>query len=152
MVALFTGTVDERDRRRQAPSRPIDTEDGEPDPEAAMAAEDETPDELPSLILKDVVPVHLLQERLTSEITIEVDAQSQGTREVVATERLMREHSGSCPLRLLVQTPNEVLLTLQVGPHWNVHPTAELLSGLREIWGAAAVRTKTRFEQPVGAA
>ncbi|MDA3962821.1 MAG: DNA polymerase III subunit alpha [Planctomycetota bacterium] len=146
LVALFTGSVDNRQRGRPAPNRAVATnDDGEVVADADHTEEED--DDLPSLIIKDVVPVDLLHERLTSEIAIEVDTEQHSKRQLEETERLFREFQGSCPVHLLVQTANDVLLTLQVSPHWNVHPTRELMAGLRAIWGPHGVRTKTRFDR-----
>ncbi|MHC5068486.1 MAG: hypothetical protein ACYTF0_07835, partial [Planctomycetota bacterium] len=61
-----------------------------------------------------------------------------------ATERLLREYDGECPVQLLVQTPGDVLLTLELGERWRVHPARTLLEALAAIWGPRAVVTRSR--------
>ena len=143
MVGLFRGKVDERRRQQARPAPTADENgDGEIDPGASEGAlEQESHEELPSVIISDIVPVNLLSERLTREIVITVDA-AQANGEIAQTESLFKEHPGHCPVRMLVQTPNDVLLTLQLGDRWRVHPNRELVEQLRQIWGDGRVTTQ----------
>ena len=151
LVALFTGQVDDRDRNKGKGSAPAPT-DHDDDEVAAPAEEvEEQPDRLPSLLVEDVVPSDLLEERLTREITVEIDASQGGADERIAkTEALVKEHTGPCPLRFLVQTDVDVLLTVQVGDRWRVHPTKELITGLKKLWGDDNIVTSNQNGSATG--
>ncbi|MFW5859102.1 MAG: DNA polymerase III subunit alpha [Planctomycetota bacterium] len=142
LIALFTGKADRRERRRSSAPPPELAGDGE-DPGAAGGDATE-PEELPSLIVEEMVPVELVHERLTREVVIAVDAlETQSEQRIAGTATLLKEHPGHCPVSLAVQTDADVLLTLAAGDRWRIHPTAELITGLRAIWGERAVTTVT---------
>lgn len=139
LVGLFIGKIDERRRqRRPAPRAAGGDDEGEP-VVAVEEAEEDASDELPSLLVEDVVPVDQLAERLTREIVVSIDAGRDDSARLARTESLLKEHPGACPLRMLVATPAQVLLTVRLGERWRAHPTPQLLAGLRGIWGAERV-------------
>lgn len=140
MVCLVTGKVDDRDKNKGPTPAPAAGDDDDDDIAAPAEEREEQPDRLPSLLVSDMVPAHLLEERLTREITVEIDAAEGNIPERLAkTEALVKDHTGPCPLRFLVQTDVDILLTVSVGDRWRVHPTRDLINGLRELWGADAV-------------
>jgi hypothetical protein len=134
--------VSRREQRQTRPTLSM-SEDGEVhhDLEETAVAEDGAAEELPNLRVDDVVPAHLVAERLAKQIVVAVDF-SQVTDDSamrVLIDRcttLFKECPGACPVTFLVQSPGEVLLTLRVSDQWRVHPTTELVSGLRAIWGS----------------
>jgi DNA polymerase-3 subunit alpha len=141
MVALFTGSVSRREQRQSRPAMFIG-EDGEPHPdlEESAPAEDAGQEELPNLRVDDVVPAHLVAERLAKQIVVDVDftnaKDESATRALIdRCTTLFKECPGACPVNFLVHSPGNVLLTLRVAEQWRVHPTTELVSGLRAIWG-----------------
>ena len=143
LVALFVGKMSKRDRQ-QAP-RPQNTEldeDGNIIEQADPEAEEQ--DYLPSVIVVDIIPVAMATERLCSEICIQVDAESVNKRQIMKTENLLRENQGACPVRVMVQTPHDVLFTLELGSRWTVHPSDDVVKQLREIWGDTQVRTQLK--------
>ena len=103
--------------------------------------EEEATEELPSLLVDDIIPLQLLTERLTKEIVIAIDADAHGKGSLDRTEALLKEHNGNCPIRFVIQTPNEVLLTVITGDNWQVHPSLSLLDDLVQIWGKDHVQT-----------
>jgi DNA polymerase-3 subunit alpha len=145
LVALFSGVVERRERRNSRPPPP--SEEGEaltPDGEDHAQPEAASQEELPSLRIAEVVPAHLVIERLAREVvvTIDLDAGPDPAAMLALVESsgtLFKEHSGGCPVTLLVHTPGEVLLTLKLGERWRVHPCRELLERLRALWGTARV-------------
>ncbi|TVR12568.1 MAG: DNA polymerase III subunit alpha [Planctomycetota bacterium] len=140
LVAIFRGKVDERQRRRQAPPAPTLAEEGdEIDPAAAMESEQTQEDDIPSLIVSDVIPADILQERLTREIILTVDEQLGLDAVLPATESLLKEHPGACPLMIHVHTPDQVLVKLSADERWHIHPSKDLIQGLQKIWGARHV-------------
>ena len=142
LVALFTGRVDTR--RRQPPRQSAPSPSEEDEGAVATVVEEDHVEELPSLLIEDLVPVHLLTERLTREVVITLAADDEANDERLAqTERVLTEHNGSCPLRFMIQT-GEALVTLQVADHWQVHPTDDLLRALQDIWGSERVIAVTR--------
>jgi DNA polymerase-3 subunit alpha len=156
LVALFSGTVERRERRPQRPL--LATEDGELPPGegeegGGVIADAPATEELPSLKISDVIPAHLICERLAREIVISVDAATAGDaaavrRLIAPSETAFKEHPGACPVSVQVRTPGDVLLTLKLGERWRVHPAQELVGKLRAIWGGDAVRVVTEV-QPV---
>jgi DNA polymerase-3 subunit alpha len=146
LVALFTGTIDERRRGAPPPAATaavaVDGEDGEP---AAAGDEDnhDAAEALPSLIVKDVVPAAQLSERLTREVILRIDASRHGERELQATESLLRDANGTCPVAAEVWTPGGVLVRLALSDAWRIHPRQEHLESLRRIWGSAHVQTRS---------
>ncbi len=151
LVALFSGTVERRERRAQRPA-PGGGEEGElPGDEPGDAgldaggADEPKVEELPSLKISDVVPAHLVAERLTREIVVAVDASEltgdAAQARVAGTETLLKENQGRCPVVFQVHTGNDVLLTVTPAAEWGLHPNAGALARLREIWGAGRVRT-----------
>jgi DNA polymerase-3 subunit alpha len=145
LVALFSGTVERRERRSSRPPPPSD--DAEPplgDGEDAGPVEPPHSDELPSLRITEVVPAHLVLERLARELVVTIDlacaadaAQLLGL--VDRCDMVFKEHSGGCPVTLLVHTPGDVLLTLKVGERWRVHPSSALVGRLRSLWGESRI-------------
>jgi DNA polymerase III subunit alpha len=143
VVALFTGSVERRERRaRASPTATVD-EAGD----GAVAEDDgdgdaaEATEETPSIIINDVVAATMVSERLTREITIAVEIPRQGAVEIAATEALVKESPGQCPLRFVVRTSRSVVLTIMAGDRWRVHPTREMLARLTSIWGSSQVAT-----------
>ena len=149
LVAVFTGKVERRERRRAAPPPPAEGEEVLPgDEEDGMAVAEEPVQEKPSLILSDVIPADLISERLTRAVVLAVDATADEAARVSATEQLFREHSGQCPVRLLVHAPGEVLLTLALGDRWRIHPSRTVVDELRRIWGEDRVQIQTHQVMP----
>jgi DNA polymerase-3 subunit alpha len=140
LVAIFTGKVDERDRRRASPAPAASDDEAPPDVEV-----EEAPEELPSLIVSDVVPADLLTERLTKEVVLRVDPKDPNGADdaLEQTESLFKEHPGACPVLVEVYTPGDVLVRLSAGERWQVHPSRELIQGLRGIWGDRGVAAVT---------
>jgi hypothetical protein len=147
LVALFTGTVERRERRQNRPPPTADEGEVMPDGEeggGAMVVDAPAPEELPSLRIANVVPAHLVIERLTREIVVAADAAdavdaATVKRLVSHTETAFKEHIGTCPVGLQVHTGG-VMLTLALGERWKVHPSQELVGKLRAIWGADRVQ------------
>ena len=69
LVAIFKGKVDDRKRRQRPNPSPTDSADGDPSADGAVEVEEQT-EELPSLIVSDVIPADLLNERLTKEVVL----------------------------------------------------------------------------------
>jgi DNA polymerase-3 subunit alpha len=147
LVALFSGSVERRERRAQRPAPGLD--EGEAGPgegdEVGMVPDAPAAEELPSLRVSDVIPAHLVGERLTREIVVAVDVgllgadQAGAKRLLDQCDTLLKEHQGACPVTLQVHTPGDVLLTLTLGERWRVHPSNELVERLRAIWGPERV-------------
>ena len=129
--------VDTRKRQQSAPSN---TNTSNENALTGDNEEEDTVDQLPSLLIEEVIPVHLLTERLTSEIVIAIDGTDDHQQAIQSTQELLSEHSGEIPVTFMVQTGNDVLLTMQVGDRWTVYPTRELLDALRGIWGQVSTR------------
>ena len=147
LVALFTGTVERRERRSNRPA-PMAGDDvdlmSDGDEGAAPMVESPAPEELPSLRIANVVPAHLVIERLTREIVIAADtttaADAATVKRLVAhTETAFKEHVGICPVGLQVHAGG-VMVTLALGERWKVHPSQELVGKLRAIWGPDRVQ------------
>ncbi len=133
LVALFVGKMSNRERMQQRrPSAQLD-EDGNPNAEGEV--EEEQPDRLPSIIIEDMIPVELATERLSTDICLHIDAEQSGNRQIMATENLLREYPGHCPVRAMIQTPMDVLFTMELGKRWTVHPSKEVIDNLKKIWG-----------------
>ena len=115
-------------------------EDDEADPSAMV--EDEKVDELPSLMVSDVVPVDLLTERLT-KIVVRLDgARAHAPEQAMdSTAVLFKEHPGNCPMQMEVFTNDSVLVRMSLSDRWQVHPSRDLIGGLKGIWGEQAVVT-----------
>ena len=150
VVALFSGKLERRERRRQAapPAMedeiPADLSDGG---DEAATAHEEVAQALPSLIIADVIPADLVVERLTREILLALDVAEHDPERLAQTELLFKEHQGQCPVRLVVHTANDVLLTLAFGDRWRVHPSRALIDRLRGIWGERRVRVQAHHAQ-----
>ncbi len=155
LVALFTGNLERRKRQAQRPKpeagdEPL-SEAG--DDAAAMPEPEAEVEDLPSLIISDVVPVRLATERLTTAIQIITTAGTAAAdviamRAVSATAMALTEHGGSCPITVCLHVPGEVALTLALGERFRAHPTDVLLTRLAEIWGEANVSTRCRALSP----
>ena len=139
-VLLLRGQVDTRKRPAAQPSNTND------EPSAEGNDDEDHVDQLPSLLVEEVIPVHLLTERLTSEIVITIDGTEDHSQAIATTSTLLGEHSGEVPVTFMVQTGNDVLLTLQAGERWTVYPTQDLIDQLRGIWG----HVQTRHRQWTG--
>ena len=149
-VALFTGKIERRERkgggggggRARGGGGDMMSDDGEPMAPDLDAGDDEGADAaevLPSLIIDDMIPVDLVCERLTRQVTVRIDARRHGAAQVAETELLLKENPGQCPVRLEVRTPGRVLLTLAPSDRWRLHPTRGALDRLRAIWGGEQV-------------
>ena len=142
-VALFLATV-ERRQRRAPPPRPAEDEEGAPleaedadHPAPAPAAEDEAQ---ASLQLLDMVPLDLLDARLTAEVILGCEAADAGvTAKIAATELALKELRGECPLTLRIWTPDGVQLSVVPAAHWRIAASAEAKERLASIWGREAM-------------
>jgi len=137
MVALFTGKIDSRNKN-QNQNR---SSDADADP---ALDEEAAPERLPSLIVEEIVPVQLMQERLTELVQIRIDADADDSERLQRTQSLLRENPGNCPIQALMQTPAEVLLTVNFGQDWCIHPAADVLQELQEIWGPNRIITRIK--------
>jgi len=152
VVALFSGKLERRERRRQsAPPAmageediPVDLAEGGDEP---TAPHEEVVQALPSLIIADIIPADLVVERLTREILLALDVAEHDPERVARTELLFKEHQGQCPVRMVVHTANDVLLTLAFGDRWRVHPSRHLIDALRAIWGVRQVKVQAHHAQ-----
>ncbi len=143
-VALIKGTISKRERKRTPPP-PSPVTSGDPDDPEDLDAppppdEPDVTEERPSVVIEDVIPARLLYERLTKEIVIAVDSERHGEEELRATETLIRENGGDCPLRFQVHTDSGVLVTMLADSHWRLHPTSEALRGLCGIYGSEFIK------------
>ena len=147
LVALFVGTVEFREQRRQTrPTAEGDEEivtaadlGGEDDDHAAVPPpQDEQPVKVASLQISSVVPIQLVSERLTKDITLALSVEQLQER-LARMESLLKENDGECPITVLVHLPDGVALTLALGQRWKVRPTPELVTKLQELWGAERV-------------
>jgi DNA polymerase III alpha subunit len=153
VVALFKGAVERRQRRAQT-RRPATMDADEDSGDVVEPVNDDDGDtpanepaeQLPSLIINDMIPVNLVCERLTKEISIVVDDQRHAKAQIDATELLFKEHAGSCPVRMLFHSQADVALTITLGDRWRVHPNRELLNELGRIWGSDCVKVDTSAE------
>ena len=151
VVALFVGTVEFREQRRQ--SRP--PADGEEDVVTAadLGTDDDDAVAVPhpqeeqvvkvaSLQVSGMVPIDLVSERLTKDITVALalDATAdQLQARLPRMESLFKEFDGECPVTVLVHLPDGVALTLALGQRWKVRPTLELVTRLNDLWGPERV-------------
>ena len=142
LVALFVGKMSNRDRGNARRSNAMTDEDGNPNEDGEI--QEEEPDFLPSVIVDDMIPVELATERLCIEISLQLDAEQIDKKQIMATENLLREFPGACPVRAMVQTPHDVLFTLELGDRWTAHPSAEVVEQLRKIWGYQRVKTSMK--------
>jgi DNA polymerase-3 subunit alpha len=156
VVALFAGVVEHRERRANRPP----PAEGEEEAGADPGAEDEeagpvVPIEEPkveiqiSLQISDVIPMALVTQRLTKDITLALAADEPAKKPPLEKlELLLREHAGSCPLHIQVHLPEGVGLTVALGDRWKVRPSDELLARLAEIVGPERIilRSQDPFE------
>jgi len=146
LVALFSGTVERRERRSSRPPPVTDDADvavGEGE-DAGVVEPAAQSDELPNLRITGVVPAHLVLERLAKEVVVTIDldggSDAGAVRALVdSCDTVFKENSGGCPVTLLVHTPGDVLLTLKLGERWRVHPSSALVERLRSLWGEQRV-------------
>ncbi len=145
LVALFIGSVEFREQRRQNRPPADAEEEGGGDPtdlgedEGAVAPIQEEPVvRMPSLQISNVIPMALVSERLTRDITLGL-AVDQAGNQLAAMENLFKENDGDCPVTVLVHLPDGVALTLALGQRWKVRPTPGLLSELERMWGKERV-------------
>lgn len=153
LVALFTGSVERRERRAPTPT-PLVTADVDADGEVAVPEADEAhapeaaAEILPSLIIQDCIPARLITERMTKEIHLTMDFAhmtiEDGRRRMADMETLFRENPGPCPVTTVLHTPDDVVLTVALGDNWKVHPHHNVLGRLRAIWGDTAVKSITK--------
>ena len=91
-----------------------------------------------------MIPVALATERLSTEIALHIDAENTHNRQIMATENLLREYPGHCPIRALIQTPMDVLFTVELGKRWTAHPSQDVIKQLKEIWGHDNVKVSMK--------
>ena len=105
LVAIFKGKVDDRKRRQRPQPTPTASEegDGEPSADGAVEAQEER-EELPSLIVSDVIPADLLNERLTKEVVLTLSKGKDITDPLEQTVTLLKENPGHCPLMFQIHT------------------------------------------------
>ena len=153
LVALFTGKVERRKQKRAAPAPSMDELGDDMPSDLAGDDHEDQPPEIASLIINDMIPAALVCERLTREILVAVDVAAHNPERLAATELLFKEHAGQCPVKMVVHTPNDVLLTLALGDRWRVHPSHVVLNRLRTIWGERHVSVHNhQFIMPDGQA
>jgi len=99
-----------------------------------------------------VIPADLVVERLTRGILLALDVADHDPERIARTELLFKEHQGQCPVRMVVHTANDVLLTLAFGDRWRVHPSRQLVAQLGAIWGPQRVRVQAHHAQAAGSA
>ena len=147
LVALFIGTVEFREQRRA--NRPAneggDEENPEPlgvdgDDEGGVIHQEEQVVRMPSLQVAAMIPMPLVPERLTRDITVAVSADQMPSPAVLAQmETLFKENDGDCPVTVLVHLPDGVALTLALGDKWKVRATTKLVAELQRLWGSEQV-------------
>jgi hypothetical protein len=143
-VVLILAQIERRQRRQAAP-RPADDEAGEGLP---MDAEGEEGSAVPatppaaeqvqvSLQMLDLVPMDQIDVRLTAGIQLAVEADDPATPErLAATELLLKEARGHCPLTWRVWTADGMQVTIEPAGQWSLAPSAEAKAQLAAIWGA----------------
>ena len=144
LVALFIGTVEFREQRRA--NRPAneggDEESSEPtgvdgEDEGGVIHQEEQVVRMPSLQVAAMIPMPLVPERLTRDITIAVAVdQLPGATVLAQMETMFKENDGDCPVTVLVHLPDGVALTMALGDKWKVRATTKLVSDLQGLWGA----------------
>ena len=147
LVALFIGQVEFREQRRQS-RPPAEGEEeiggevadaGAEDDDGAVAhQQEEQVVRLPSLQVANMIPMHLVSERLTRDITLAVGV-DQVQERIARMETLFKENDGECPVTVLVHLPDGVALTLALGERWKVRPTLHLITELEQLWGRERV-------------
>ena len=145
LVALFVGNVEFREQRRQS-RPPAEGEEeavtaadlGEDDDAAVPLPQEEQVVKVASLQITSVVPIQLVSERLTKDITLALSAEQIQER-LPRMESLFKEFDGDCPVTVLVHLADGVALTLALGQRWKVRPTLELVTRLQELWGTERV-------------
>lgn len=147
LVALFIGTVEFREQRRQ--NRPAndggDEDGGEPadlggDDGEPVVHQEEQVVRMPSLQVAAMVPMPLVTERLTRDITVALSADALPSGDSIARmESLFKENDGDCPVTVLVHLPDGVALTLALGDKWKVRATSRLVADLEALWGKERV-------------
>jgi DNA polymerase-3 subunit alpha len=160
LVALFTGAIDRRERRGGrgggggggggggtggAAGHGGEEDDSAPPPPEQADEGDGEADALPSIIVAEMVPLHLVTERLAREIVVAVDARQAGEearRRLAATELLFKENPGTIPVKFQVHTPQDVLVSLTTGEGWRVHATDALVAALEAIWGRRRIQVR----------
>lgn len=157
LVALFTGTVERRERRAATPPPAPAMDDGDvlpsdSDEAGEVVAPETAPEVLPSLVINDCIPARMVTERLTKEIHLTCDlgqlTPDDGRRRIAEMETLLKEFPGPCPVTAQIHTPNDVLLTLAFGERWRVQPNHAVLGRLRAIWGDQQVKQVTDAHLP----
>jgi hypothetical protein len=72
-------------------------------------------------------------------VTLVLDAEAEplaaSLQRLAATEILLREHPGECPVFADVVTPERVQLTIKFGENWRLNPCPASLDALRQLWG-----------------
>ncbi len=147
LVALFIGSVEFREQRRASrpPGDGGDEETLDPaavdgDEEGGVVAQEEQVVRMPSLQVAAMIPMGLVPERLTRDITIAWSVARMPAPTVVAEmENLFKENDGDCPVTILVHVPDGVALTLALGDKWKVRATAKLIGELQRLWGSEQV-------------
>ena len=147
LVALFIGSVEFREQRRA--SRPpgdggdeeiLDPAAVDGDEDGGVIAQEEQVVRMPSLQVTAMIPMGLVPERLTRDITIAWSVARMPAPTVVAEmENLFKENDGDCPVTILVHVPDGVALTLALGDKWKVRATAKLIGELQRLWGSEQV-------------
>ncbi len=147
LVALFIGSVEFREQRRA--SRPpgdggdeeiLDPAAVDGDEDGGVIAQEEQMVRMPSLQVTAMIPMGLVPERLTRDITIAWSVARMPAPTVVAEmENLFKENDGDCPVTILVHVPDGVALTLALGDKWKVRATAKLIGELQRLWGSEQV-------------
>jgi DNA polymerase-3 subunit alpha len=143
MVALFVGKLSQRNRNSAPPPTSNDEASANGDPNANE--DNNGPEQLPSIIIDEIVPLPLLEERLITEVRLTCAAEAIADEQLDQTYDLLRSAgTGSCRIRCLVSAPPGVLLTMDLGDEWSCHPTKATIDGLERIWGTEHFQTGWR--------
>ncbi len=135
-VALITGTVERRSRGPRPPPppedgdepMPVDEDGGGDAPPPAASAEESV-----SLVVTDLVPSALVYERLAEEVRVGVDLPAVESGPFLSgLDAIITDHRGGrCRVVLQVHDGDRACVSLALGEHHRIHPTAQALERLR---------------------
>ncbi len=90
--------------------------------------------EEPSLLVDEVVPLELAEEKLAGSAVISVDA-NVGDEQIEALKDLLRAHHGDKELYLRIRTPRRQVVEVRAGRKYGIKPSPMLLGEIERLFG-----------------
>jgi len=91
-----------------------------------------------------IIPLEEAPEALSTSVAVVVDLENSNEHQLFALKRILKDHPGRCPVRLIFKKRNQQR-ALAAGPGLAVKPDGSFIAAVRDLLGEDRVRFCTEF-------